>query len=85
MMMMMMMTGKVVVVGKRVLRRERDWPTASFVLDPHNSTENINFQSLISITENGGGGLECRKRSSVIDVVSYFDPVYLFLCSSRFL
>ncbi len=64
-MMMMMMTGKVVVVGKRVLRRERDWPTASFVLDPHNSTENINFQSLIIITENGGAlnaeKVECNR------------------------
>jgi hypothetical protein len=62
--MMMMMMGKVVVVGKRVLRRERDWPTASFVLDPHNSTENKNFQSLISITENGGccgGALNAEK------------------------
>jgi hypothetical protein len=37
---MMMMMGKVVVVGKRVsLRRERDWPTASFVLDPQLHTE----------------------------------------------
>ena len=47
-----MMMGKVVVVGKRVLRRERDWPTASFVLDPQLNTEkkDLNIQSMRRLT-----------------------------------
>lgn len=45
------------------------------------------FNPWLALRRMGGvvGGPWMPKRSSVIDVVSHFDPVYLFLGSSRFL
>ena len=48
---------------QRVLRRERDWPTASFVLDPQlrrKIVKKIQSVRWLALRENDGvGGLEC--------------------------